>query len=290
MIDVDALAQEIRRVDGKHSLGAGQLAEALMPFLTALTAKTVVEGLTVCDAFDVLSLSEAYGGSGATSVSSKDLAALDRAVKALRAALSAGTATPGDAPKYCQCENSVTATPCIVCGKPKLVSREWFERMADKEGDLEIGAGTATPKPEGEALVSAINGSPIASFVQSYQFEASDEGIVHTPTHAEQCMIEDAICSFISEPGLLEAALWQPIKTAPKDGTFIITRAGRWTRPAVVHWASYGDVTKWGGDPECFMEEDHFMQYWTEVSYDPTEWVPLEALDRLSASTAGGGK
>lgn len=32
-LDVDALAQEIRRVDGNHSLGAGALAEALMPFL-----------------------------------------------------------------------------------------------------------------------------------------------------------------------------------------------------------------------------------------------------------------
>ena len=33
--DVDALAQEIRRVDGAHKLGAGALAEALMPFLRA---------------------------------------------------------------------------------------------------------------------------------------------------------------------------------------------------------------------------------------------------------------
>lgn len=32
--DVDALAQEIRRVDGNHSLGAGALAEALMSFLS----------------------------------------------------------------------------------------------------------------------------------------------------------------------------------------------------------------------------------------------------------------
>jgi len=31
---VDALAQEIRRVDGNHQLGAGALAEALMPFLS----------------------------------------------------------------------------------------------------------------------------------------------------------------------------------------------------------------------------------------------------------------
>lgn len=33
-LDVDALAQEIRRVDGSHSLGATQLAEALLPFIS----------------------------------------------------------------------------------------------------------------------------------------------------------------------------------------------------------------------------------------------------------------
>lgn len=37
-LDVDALAQEIRRVDGNNSLGAGALAEALLPFLSALPA------------------------------------------------------------------------------------------------------------------------------------------------------------------------------------------------------------------------------------------------------------
>ena len=34
MLDVDALAAEIRRVDGSNSLGAGALAEALMPFIS----------------------------------------------------------------------------------------------------------------------------------------------------------------------------------------------------------------------------------------------------------------
>lgn len=55
-IDVDELAQEIRRVDGQHKLGAGQLAEALMPFLarskwqdisTAPQDGSVVLGVTV---------------------------------------------------------------------------------------------------------------------------------------------------------------------------------------------------------------------------------------------------
>lgn len=35
---IDELAQEIRRVDGSHSLGAGALAEALMPFIEAAKA------------------------------------------------------------------------------------------------------------------------------------------------------------------------------------------------------------------------------------------------------------
>lgn len=33
---VDDLAQEIRRVDGNNSLGAGALAEALMPFIVSI--------------------------------------------------------------------------------------------------------------------------------------------------------------------------------------------------------------------------------------------------------------
>lgn len=39
---VDDLAQEIRRVDGNHDLGAGALAEALMPFLSAPVAGEAV--------------------------------------------------------------------------------------------------------------------------------------------------------------------------------------------------------------------------------------------------------
>ena len=38
VVDIDALAQEIRRVDGSNTLGAGALAEALAPCLSALAA------------------------------------------------------------------------------------------------------------------------------------------------------------------------------------------------------------------------------------------------------------
>lgn len=43
MNDIDKLAQEIRRVDGSNSLGAGALAEALMPFLRTALAKAEAE-------------------------------------------------------------------------------------------------------------------------------------------------------------------------------------------------------------------------------------------------------
>lgn len=51
-VEVDALTQEIRRVNGKNDLGAGALAELLMPFLSCVVTKPV----------DVLSASEAVCG------------------------------------------------------------------------------------------------------------------------------------------------------------------------------------------------------------------------------------
>lgn len=43
-LDIDALAQEIRRVDGKHDLGAGQLAEALASFIRSLSTPIAAGG------------------------------------------------------------------------------------------------------------------------------------------------------------------------------------------------------------------------------------------------------
>lgn len=43
-MDVDALAQEIRCVDGSNSLGAGELAEALMPFIARALAAAEQRG------------------------------------------------------------------------------------------------------------------------------------------------------------------------------------------------------------------------------------------------------
>lgn len=40
LVDINELSQEIRRVDGNHSLDAGALAEALAPFISQLPTRT----------------------------------------------------------------------------------------------------------------------------------------------------------------------------------------------------------------------------------------------------------
>jgi hypothetical protein len=42
---IDSLAQEIRRVDGAHSLGAGALSEALQPWLAAHDREVAAKAL-----------------------------------------------------------------------------------------------------------------------------------------------------------------------------------------------------------------------------------------------------
>lgn len=69
-MNVDDLAQEIRRVDGNHSLGAGQLAEALMPFILASAPVAVKTPLSkrIAMARGHLMNIEAYGNAEANGV------------------------------------------------------------------------------------------------------------------------------------------------------------------------------------------------------------------------------
>lgn len=71
---------------------------------------------------------------------------------------------------------------------------------------------------------------------------------------------------------------WQPIETAPKDGTWILACKGSF-QPAIARWTQYHH----GGsfeyiDPEDYADESHFddivscSEKWT-----PTHWMPLPA-------------
>lgn len=59
---IDDLAQEIRRVDGNHDLGAGALAEALMPYLRARSSAPEAREGAVLDAAAAY-LKQQYGAS-----------------------------------------------------------------------------------------------------------------------------------------------------------------------------------------------------------------------------------
>jgi len=68
---------------------------------------------------------------------------------------------------------------------------------------------------------------------------------------------------------------WQPIKTAPKDGSSILTLMAGY-EPSITQW--YIDDTgvgKWVIDPEYFMEESHFLEFLHGTSYSPNYWMPL---------------
>lgn len=67
---------------------------------------------------------------------------------------------------------------------------------------------------------------------------------------------------------------WQPIETAPKDGTAILTVV-RGFRPAVTQWVEFEGEARFSEDPENFTEEDHFHEYFFGSLYEPTHWMPL---------------
>jgi hypothetical protein len=71
MLTVDALAQEIRRVDGSKSLGAGALAEALMPFVSRAPSPSPAPG--VVEALDIAKrIRENAGGTTAHIIAAND--------------------------------------------------------------------------------------------------------------------------------------------------------------------------------------------------------------------------
>lgn len=83
MMTVDDLAQEIRRVDGDHIMGAGLLAEALMPFIEGELARLEgwkFEAMVVLGKWD--EVFEALGKPGAIGASKADasLAEVNRRV------------------------------------------------------------------------------------------------------------------------------------------------------------------------------------------------------------------
>lgn len=65
---------------------------------------------------------------------------------------------------------------------------------------------------------------------------------------------------------------WQPIETAPRDGTMLLTVIKGY-RPCISHW--FMPLARWTPNPESFMEFEHFDEWLSGSSYEPTHWMQL---------------
>lgn len=54
---------------------------------------------------------------------------------------------------------------------------------------------------------------------------------------------------------------WQPIETAPKDGTRILAWNSGWEQPTIAHWYSYpgGSNNRWDNDDGVELCPTHWM-------------------------------
>lgn len=72
---------------------------------------------------------------------------------------------------------------------------------------------------------------------------------------------------------------WQPIETAPTDGTWVLTSDGkhiwsnRWIRETTEYWETVSRDTK-----KLRREESGRWDEWPDAAEYPTHWMPLPPL------------
>lgn len=94
----------------------------------------------------------------------------------------------------------------------------------------------------------------------------------HCLLHRALMCLDDLMCEFVERPALPG---WQPIETAPKDGTSIYLPVSTAVR---AYWCK--DLNRWITDREWRMNHIN----------DPKQWRPTgTALDKLQSATADAG-
>ena len=74
---------------------------------------------------------------------------------------------------------------------------------------------------------------------------------------------------------------WQPIETAPRDGSEVLVISTRWLAPVPAHYNSREYYEKEYGDA-LYMDEGWYPSFsflfdLPEITIEPTHWMPLPA-------------
>lgn len=117
-----------------------------------------------------------------------------------------------------------------------------------------------------------------------------DECRAHLMEHVHKGDPRDvaAYCAFLWHHGestaspslpVREEPTWQPIETAPKDGTPVLIFGPGTSRPALVRWTKEPEVPCWRS-----------MEYWSYDEEEVDHWMPLPAAPSTDKEGAGGKK
>lgn len=90
--------------------------------------------------------------------------------------------------------------------------------------------------------------------------------------YMEGAALAEWICERINaipDPGAVSGQGWQPMDSAPKDGSIVLAWRSGWERPAFVRWV-YNNRTK-----TTFWNDSLEWDAYEMESQPPTHWIPL---------------
>jgi hypothetical protein len=146
---------------------------------------------------------------------------------------------------------STHASDCAVHNEPALPS-----------GECDCGvSGSPAPSPDIEELIDA-----------AYEYTMNSQSISSSPAPSTE--------------GLRE---WQPIETAPKDGTSILACVAGASVPVIAKWVVTPRHGKWvAADEDDFDSMEDWAEYVSAHDFPATHWMPLPpAPDAARAALAG---
>jgi hypothetical protein len=98
---------------------------------------------------------------------------------------------------------------------------------------------------------------------------------------------ENYVVMGIADVTTHEPFSWQPIETAPRDGTLILTVVAGW-RPGIFKWFEFSEGGgRWTPDPESFLNESDLDEWMDGNKYEPTHWMPLPVTPATKLSATG---